>query len=150
MRSRLEATFAAGLDKLGIVWQYEPRCFADETGQYLPDFEIALGDKTQCFIEVKPAFPSAFHMVWQRMEIILASLPSATLALVSPDLGSKLLISDTAEWAQRGCPQSKIRFVRAGVWTKLGPAVDSRPDALDFLFDEDLLDGHLPFDWSWQ
>ena len=40
MRSRLEATFAQHLDHsdCGRHWRYEPECFADETGQYLPDF----------------------------------------------------------------------------------------------------------------
>ena len=40
MRSRLEAGFAAWLDGRFIKWHYEPCAFADERGQYLPDFEL--------------------------------------------------------------------------------------------------------------
>lgn len=40
MRSRLEARFAAWMDRNEWEWAYEPECFATEEGQYLPDFEI--------------------------------------------------------------------------------------------------------------
>jgi hypothetical protein len=40
MRSRLEAAYAQHLDADNYPWEYEPECFADETGQYLPDFRI--------------------------------------------------------------------------------------------------------------
>jgi hypothetical protein len=40
MRSRLEAGFAAWLDRRQFTWGYEPRCFATATRQYLPDFVI--------------------------------------------------------------------------------------------------------------
>lgn len=44
MRSRMEAGFAAYLDSLpGVMWAYEPECFANEHGQYLPDFRIDAG-----------------------------------------------------------------------------------------------------------
>lgn len=40
MRSRLEATYAEWLDTNGIVWHYEPRAYASQLGQYLPDFVL--------------------------------------------------------------------------------------------------------------
>jgi hypothetical protein len=33
MRSRLEARYAAWLDRHGFTWEYEPRCYATEAGQ---------------------------------------------------------------------------------------------------------------------
>src|SRR3712207_2492916 len=40
MKSRLEARAAQWLDSApGVRWQYEPVAYADQTGQYLPDFE---------------------------------------------------------------------------------------------------------------
>lgn len=62
MRSRLEADFAAWLDgpaAYGLFgsnqWQYEPLCFADPAGQYLPDF-VVTGDTRTFYIEVKPVY----------------------------------------------------------------------------------------------
>lgn len=41
-RSRLEARVAAGLDRLGARWVYEPEAFELTTGdRYLPDFRVA-------------------------------------------------------------------------------------------------------------
>ncbi len=49
-RSRLEARFAAGFDRLGVLWEYEPEAFHVEgVGGYLPDFRIA-----GKWVEVKP------------------------------------------------------------------------------------------------
>lgn len=89
MRSRLEASFAQYLDSVGLAWDYEPECFADETGQYLPDFLIGSGDLT-CYIEVKHS--NADHTEAMKvMHRILSSRPTAALGVVStngvwPDL----------------------------------------------------------------
>lgn len=60
MRSRLEAGFAAWLDREHLTWEYEPCAFATEAGQYLPDFRLSnvnvvgmLGTRT-VYAEVKP------------------------------------------------------------------------------------------------
>lgn len=83
MRSRLEASFAAHLDSLDVTWAYEPRCYADETGQYLPDFQVTKDDLPPLFYEVKP--PTADHgKALSRMHIIRASLPLASLLVVIP------------------------------------------------------------------
>jgi hypothetical protein len=52
MRSRLEADFAAWLDRTGQDWAYEPKCFAGSAGQWLPDFEHRRGGLQ--YIELKP------------------------------------------------------------------------------------------------
>jgi hypothetical protein len=52
MRSRLEADYAACLDRDGEPWEYEPVCFASDEGQWLPDFRIGeLGN----LVELKSA-----------------------------------------------------------------------------------------------
>lgn len=80
MRSRLEATWAAYLDRLGLPWEYEPRCFANERGQYLPDFYVLTG-RSEVYLEVKGLLGDPVAAL-RRMEIVLDSEPKATLALV--------------------------------------------------------------------
>lgn len=53
MRSRLEADYAASLDREGVEWEYEPVVFAGPDGQWLPDF--GLNGESHAYIEVKPA-----------------------------------------------------------------------------------------------
>lgn len=65
MRSRLEAGYAAWLDKWKFDWAYEPSAFATEHGQYLPDFrlnDVPVADPgaerfipQTVYVEVKPA-----------------------------------------------------------------------------------------------
>jgi hypothetical protein len=84
MRSRLEARYAAWLDENGIKWEYEPRCFASDAGQYLPDFLLhdieILGEPREVYVEVKPTPHAAQELakdgrrVW---DIIWASEPDA-------------------------------------------------------------------------
>jgi hypothetical protein len=56
MRSRLEADFAAYLDRRGDTWKYEPGCFASSGGQWLPDFRVdgSFDTGRPLFIELKP------------------------------------------------------------------------------------------------
>jgi hypothetical protein len=87
MRSRLEASWAAAFDAHELPWEYEPRAFADQTGQYLPDFHLSTRD---LWIEVKPAYlaeeiltaDNFDHPLLRRMEIIWSSVPTDRLALV--------------------------------------------------------------------
>lgn len=102
MRSRLEATFAANLDRYALSWQYEPCAYADATGQYLPDFEVQ-HDGFRWFVEVKP-LPSLALNDWDefdrqmatidaiadRLHIVRSSIPAAVLAVASPGLGCRL------------------------------------------------------------
>lgn len=80
MRSRLEATWAAFFDRHQMGWKYEPRAFASELGQYLPDFYV-VGSEGGAYVEVKGVLPDA-AAVRRRMEIIYHSDPNAQLLLV--------------------------------------------------------------------
>lgn len=88
MRSRLEAGFAQWLDKHNVRWTYEPRAFASEKGQYLPDFRLddfyVLGNATTTYVEIKPDFTIDVHQeLIRRMPIIWESEPDAVLVLVA-------------------------------------------------------------------
>lgn len=53
MRSRLEATFAANLDRIGVDWQYEPFAFGGAgQRQWLPDFRVELANQI-AYVDVK-------------------------------------------------------------------------------------------------
>jgi hypothetical protein len=87
MRSRLEAKFAADLDRTPqIEWWYEPRAYANGRGQYLPDFEVHdLGGRVSqpMFFEVRPTLARAYLAMTQ-MPIIWDSEPSAQLWIAVP------------------------------------------------------------------
>jgi hypothetical protein len=79
MRSRLEAGYAAWLDSWRFTWEYEPCAFANEAGQYLPDFLIRDVPRMVCgkqrtedaYVEVKPAsWTGDLNALARRMEII--------------------------------------------------------------------------------
>jgi hypothetical protein len=82
MRSRLEAKFAARLDHIGVTWEYEPMCFADESGQYLPDFMIDLAGEPNIYIEVKPTRALAQQWIDGPMQAIWSTYPREHLAAV--------------------------------------------------------------------
>lgn len=87
MRSRLEARYAQWLDGLDVTWLYEPKCFADEHGQYLPDFLLRdvyiAGRSRDVYVEVKPTrmAKSDIAQVVERQSIIWTSEPEAVLVL---------------------------------------------------------------------
>ncbi len=91
MRSRLEARAAAELDEHKLLWDYESRCFADATGQYLPDFEITANERWvfrhKVFIDVKPQTLTADAAagLLRRMKIIWASDKTAELLVWLPE-----------------------------------------------------------------
>lgn len=111
MRSRLEATYAAFLDRSEDPWVYEPCCFASEAGQYLPDFRIddlrpGTGEPSRWYIEVKPAYllayPDKVEAVQRRMEIVWASEPDAGLLLDFPMRGERFFrVQPMDEWFHR-------------------------------------------------
>lgn len=83
MRSRLEASVAARLDREGAPWIYEPECFADESGQYLPDFRVEMPDGTPMFVEAKPLTDLLdVGPILDQMEIIRSSIPGACFAVI--------------------------------------------------------------------
>ena len=89
MRSRLEADYAAFLDRacpiLTAKWEYEPICFAGRQGQYLPDFRITLSTGQARYDEVKPASladdPDAVFAAGARMAVIWETDPKAWIFL---------------------------------------------------------------------
>jgi hypothetical protein len=98
MRSRLEAGFAAWLDRREFTWSYEPRCFAIATSQYLPDFVIPkaiatweylghdIGDVTtwrDLYVEVRPRLDLVEA---RRLTTIVQASEDAHLLYASPDL----------------------------------------------------------------
>jgi len=105
MRSRIEARFAAYLDRLGVSWQYEPEAFASREGQYLPDFVVSAGNAPPIVIEVKPwtarddpdGFLVTVEATMERMEIVRASIPDAVLILVFSGSPCQLL-NNRARW----------------------------------------------------
>lgn len=122
MRSRLEASFAAWLDRNGFVWQYEPWCFASEKGQYLPDFLITddsrklLPVTSPVYIEVKPQDTHSTHLSRQ-LAIIRASDAQAGLLLaISPDGGLSFTltaVSTDRVVVRLGARESTASVVRA-------------------------------------
>lgn len=84
MRSRLEARFAASLEQLWRQWDYEPECFADNNGQYLPDFMVQCSNE-RVYIEVKPTAELATAALHGPMSIIHSSDPHAVLWAVWPE-----------------------------------------------------------------
>lgn len=95
MRSRLEASFAAGLDDIETPWTYEPRAFASQAGQYLPDFDVS-ANGVSAYIEVRPTLEAALSAL-ERMQIIWESEPQALLLVVWPDDGEWRIIAADGE-----------------------------------------------------
>jgi hypothetical protein len=83
MKSRLEARAAQFLDSMpGVRWAYEPVAYADQTGQYLPDFEATGLLEVPVLIEVKGAAGSQEQAkIGLAMRRIWSSVPTAALAL---------------------------------------------------------------------
>lgn len=83
MRSRLEASYAAVLDSIDdITWAYEPQCFADASGQYLPDFRC-VNTEGVCYFEVKPPTADTAEAL-RKMHIIRSSESDVDLMVVVP------------------------------------------------------------------
>jgi hypothetical protein len=83
MKSRLEARAAQFLDSVpGVTWAYEPVAYADQTGQYLPDFEAVGLLDVPVLIEVKGAATAEEQAeVIVAMRRIWSSLAQAALAI---------------------------------------------------------------------
>lgn len=141
MRSRLEAGFAQWLDERAVEWEYEPECFANTDGQYLPDFLVRdvpfyLGGEHgiptyDVYFDVKP--PIRARLGWaveflQRMAIILDSRPDAIVCVVAPDDRSDqgVLVIGTDRVAGES-PMLLQLMWKAGPGFALGIAVDPPP-----------------------
>lgn len=97
MRSRLEADYAASLDRSNVVtyWEYEPVCFGNPEGQWLPDFREAYSgpgvqSEIETFTELKPLAwiqddwdtNGRVEPLLRRMTSVWDSRPEASLQLV--------------------------------------------------------------------
>jgi len=96
MRSRLEAKYAAWLDSVKANWEYEPRCFATEAGQYLPDFLIRgvkfLESEVDVYVEVKPLLSMFSQDRFREVAAIIgASEPDALFILDAADLSGPVV-----------------------------------------------------------
>lgn len=117
MRSRLEAGFAAWLDRYKFTWQYEPQTFATERGQYLPDFHIdeltILADTWPCeldiYVEVKPDALVDQATIAAQFGILNASLTTASPYRIHAIVVTELR---TLYWAG---PNSEVLFAEC-VW----------------------------------
>lgn len=134
MRSRLEAAFAEHLDQTGLkAWGYEGDAYASSEGQYLPDFTTG----SRGFHEIKP--PNAdFDDALQRMHIILASKPDATLIVwTRADLEAPFRIVRLCD-RDRGCGRCSRK-----AWTTVlsdGGAVMDLSEILRWTVDHRLVD----------
>lgn len=115
MRSRLEAGFAVWLDQVQFEWEYEPRAFGSQRGQYLPDFSLKnvpcmwRPKPVTVYVEVKPwgklrdtlegdaeAALDDIEALMRRMAIIWESEPDAELMLAtnSPEPTQRMMHLD--------------------------------------------------------
>lgn len=102
MRTRTEALFAQHCDHVGLEWEYEPLCFGDGSGQYLPDFRIT-GRNEVVYVEVKAQRESADEWIEGPMRIIWGSEPNARLIAAYPHRGKyetvwSTLTADQGTW----------------------------------------------------
>ena len=110
MRSRLEADYAAHLDRSGVKWEYEPTCFAGPKGQWLPDFrhhkrirfnkEDGLPDEfIPVYTEIKPVsfvdrliYP--FHPDWDRSTARVGDILSRHEATIDKFIEQHLAVEE--------------------------------------------------------
>lgn len=137
MRSRLEAGYAAHLDHSRVAWEYEPECFGDELGQYLPDFRVKTPTDT-FYIEIKPNREQA-ERAGDRMRIIHSSEPGAHLVIRYP-----IYCPDAYGWESDEKWRGKICIPAATVdpspeaWeTYLARGYDVQRDGNQVTFDAD-------------
>lgn len=132
MRSRLEASYAQGIldgrvRKLLPMtsWEYEPCCFANEHGQWLPDFVIRdIGPNgMNMYIEVKPLNwlcgdrKDDLDHLMLRMSAVWAAEPRAVAAI------------DFAEWPVAS-DNMQPRISRSGRGTERGRWLLTIPKAM--------------------
>ena len=80
------------LDEYGVEgWKYEPRAFASDAGQYLPDFYLPAVVDTyrgfeahHAYVEVKPNLDLDRGQLVRQMKVIWESEPDAHLLVATP------------------------------------------------------------------
>ena len=95
MRSRLEASFARALDRAGVSWVYEPRCFEGPEGRWLADFNT----DRYGYVELKPFGPIGspgrgrqmmIEQQMARMSVARRTEPGAVLTMIFWEYGLTL------------------------------------------------------------
>jgi hypothetical protein len=136
MRSRLEADFAASLERekeeWGTDWAYEPVCFGSGDGQWLPDFSRSYGGSVT-YIEVKPlgmfvtlveySRTSEIDDLLRKMSVAWASEPDAGLDLVFWEYEAKtapVLVTATQSGAPWLVFEHGARWPHGYLWTGMG------------------------------
>lgn len=152
MRSRLEAKFAQHLDSHKITWEYESECFADELGQYLPDFTLRVEGDADIYVEVKPTEALAKEWLAGPMLRVWSSIPDAHLLAVW--LEESQYQSATWQWVADGPPRSTLDLIHQ--WAEFGPVI--KGDRVEFdgwgqtvvidLIDDDQFAALLPMYWA--
>jgi len=146
MRSRLEADYAAELDRWRVHWGYEPECFASEAGQWLPDFGYSFGSEPfAVFCEIKPAEPllrehipgsigfvQHVDALLERMTIAWASRPDACLELIFWQYGGpEYLMITSGHQGQAWVVTTGHRDIPTLLWTgmgQIGKCCDRKPE----------------------
>lgn len=137
MRSRLEADYAAHLDRQGWKWEYEPIVFAGPKGQWLPDFKLLqpIEETMQpIYVELKPSSFLEGGVYTQRiakvdellarMAMAWLSEPGAAIQLVFWEWGAEHS-SGTVTGAP-GLPWTCSRLPFATIWPGMDQA-SNRP-----------------------
>ncbi len=129
MRSRLEARYAAWLDRQGFDWKYEPKAFASEEGQYLPDFQTTvrfLGRERTAYIETKPIWAHAPERYVKRITSIIQSSEPEALVIIEIDDWDRPLVclpasfnltgSVDCHWLARDGETPELGFLAEQEW----------------------------------
>ena len=119
-------------DQIGESWEYEPTCFADEDGQWLPDFRLS-EESGLCYVEVKPAYlldrqdgesmrenVDRIDVLLRQMTIAWRSEPDAWLELIFWRYGGQgaalsILGEQTRAWVTFGAEQPRIPLLWSGM-----------------------------------
>lgn len=138
MRSRLEADYAAYLDRSskvwGSTWRYEPVCFGSEDSQWLPDFSEEHGHGSRTYVELKPigifdelvsdSRTNEIDTFLRKMTVAWASEPDVSLELVfweyqadSPAVTITATGGNTAPWLLY---ERRSRWPHGLLWSGMG------------------------------
>jgi len=99
-RSRLEATWAAYFDLLGLTWAYEPEGYTLTNGMnYLPDFHLFQNyHQSQLIVECKPpskeSVAKAGFFVRESRRSVLLAMPEGRFFLCTPRYANLLIDND--------------------------------------------------------
>jgi hypothetical protein len=125
MRSQLEAQTARALDRIGVAWHYEPTRYADESGQFTPDFKLpsvrVVGWRaiprytTPLHIEARPSHEEQWRRKNERDAAILAHSSDDPLLFVGLGEMAAALLG----WCY-GIKENEPVLAVLGEWREIG------------------------------